>query len=162
MYRRFERTLFHHRGCRRCKFAQGGLPVSAARFARQRPLYLPAILLAATDAVDRAAFEAAARAAGLVLEAEDDAHRGIARLFRSKLRIERLGERARRDQRAAVDRHGSARHPWAQPDRQAEYERSRDGTPMDAARSDGLRDGKEGASTVRSRRGPSHKNKNTK
>src|SRR3546814_1484717 len=38
-----------------------------------------------------------------------------------------------RDQRAAVDRHGSARHPWAQADRQAEYERSRDGTPMNAA-----------------------------
>src|SRR3546814_16763264 len=54
-------------------------------------------------------------------------------LFRSKLRIERLGERARRDQRAAVDCHGSARHPWAQADRQAEYERSLDDTPMNAA-----------------------------
>src|SRR3546814_5357140 len=111
--RRVERTLFHHRGCRRGKFARCGLPVIAARFARQRPLDLPAILLAATDAVDRAAFEAAAIAAGLVLEAEDDPHRGIARLFRGKLRIERLGERARRDQRAAVDRHGSARQSAA-------------------------------------------------
>src|SRR3546814_19050347 len=75
--RRVERTLFHHRGCRRGKFARCGLPVIAARFARQRPLDLPAILLAATDAVDRAAFEAAAIAAGLVLEAEDAPHRGI-------------------------------------------------------------------------------------
>src|SRR3546814_21012935 len=105
---RVERSLFQHRGCRRVKFARCGLPVFAARFARQLPLDLPAILLAATDAVDRAAFEAAAIAAGLVLEAEDDAHRGIARLFRSKMRIERLGERARRDQRAAVDQIGRA------------------------------------------------------
>src|SRR3546814_16107236 len=90
-------------------------------------------MLAATDAVDRAALEAAAIAAGLVLEAEDNSHRGIVRLVRGELRIERLGERARRDQRAAVDRHRSARQPWAQSDREAEYQRSRDGDAIKPA-----------------------------
>src|SRR3546814_19055041 len=68
--RRVERTLFHHRGRRRGQFARCGLPVIAARFARPRPLDLPAILLAATDAVARAAFEPASQAAGLVPDAE--------------------------------------------------------------------------------------------
>src|SRR3546814_15163241 len=90
-------------------------------------------MLAATDAVDRAALEAAAIAAGLVLEAEDNSHRGIVRLVRGELRIERLGERARRDQRAAVDRHRSARQPWALSDREAEATRNRDAAAMRAA-----------------------------
>src|SRR5690606_41862156 len=67
-----ERVMLHH--CRRCrgKLARCGLPVIAAGFARQRPLDPPATIRAATDAVDRAAFEAAAIAPGLILEAEDD------------------------------------------------------------------------------------------
>src|SRR3546814_18767935 len=84
--RRVERTLFHHIGCRRGNFARCGLPVIAARFARHRQLDLPAILLAAHDAVDRAAFEAAYLAARFVLEPEGDPHPVLALLVHGKSR----------------------------------------------------------------------------
>src|SRR5690606_4933903 len=88
-----ERVLFHHRRRRCGKFARRSLPVIGPRLARQRPLDPPAPILATTDAVDRAAFEAAAIASDLVLEAEDDPYRGFVRLVRGELRVERVGER---------------------------------------------------------------------